>query len=113
MLPLEVTAVLAVDTAATTTTNSELETELAALVGVYQLMLEERAELVAEKEGEEEPSVMTARLPLILALLVAVSIEVEAEENEETVVALVLLDKEPHNPALSATSEATNTCTNH
>ena len=109
MLPLEVTAVLAVDTAATTTTNSEL----AALVGVYQLMLEERAELVAEKEGEEEPSVMTARLPLILALLVAVSIEVEAEEDEETVVALVLLDKEPHNPALSATSEATNTCTNH
>lgn len=98
MLPLEVTATLAVDTAATTTTDPELETELAALVAVYQLGFDERAELTAKEEGVEESSVMAARLPFVLALLVAGAIEMEAEE-EETVVALVLLGEEPHNPA--------------
>lgn len=98
MLPLEVTATLAVDTAATTTTDPELETELAALVAVYQLVFDERAELIEEEEGMEEPSVMAARLPFVLALLVAGAIEMEAEE-EEAVVALVVLGKEPHNPA--------------
>lgn len=98
MLPLEVTATLADDTAATTTTDPELETELAALVAVYQLVFDERAELIEEEEGMEEPSVMAARLPFVLALLVAGAIEMEAEE-EEAVVALVVLGKEPHNPA--------------
>lgn len=97
MLPLEVTATLAVDTAATTTTDPELETELAALVAVYQLVFDERAELTEKEEGVEEPSVMAARLPFVLALLVAGAIEMEAEEEE--VVALVLLGEEPHNPA--------------
>lgn len=98
MLPLEVTATLAVDTAATTTTEPELETELAALVAVYQLGFDERAELIEEEEGMEESSVMAARLPFVLALLVRGMIEMEAEEEEEVVV-LVLLGKEPHNPA--------------
>lgn len=98
MLPLEDTATLTVDTAATTTTDPELETELAALVAVYQLVFDERAELIEEEEGMEEPSVMAARLPFVLALLVTGTIEMEAEEEEEVVV-LVLLGKEPHNPA--------------
>lgn len=98
MLPLEVTATLAVDTAATTTTDPELETELAELVAVYRLGFDERAELTEEEEGMEESSVMAARLPFVLALLVRGTIEMEAEEEEEVVV-LVLLGKEPHNPA--------------
>lgn len=97
MLPLEVTATLAVDTAATTTTDPELETELAELVAVYRLGFDERAELTEEEEGMEESSVMAARLPFVLALLVRGTIEMEAEEEE--VVVLVLLGKEPHNPA--------------
>lgn len=98
MLPLEVTATLAVDTAATTTTDPELETELAALVAAYQLGFDERAELTEKEEGVEESSVTAARLPFVLALLAARAIEMEAEE-EEAVVALVLLGEEPHNPA--------------
>lgn len=98
MLPLEDTATLAVDTAATTTTDPELETELAALVAVYQLVFDERAELTEKEEGVEEPSVMAARLPFVLALLVTGTIEMETEE-EEAVIALVPLGKEPHTPA--------------
>lgn len=62
-------------------------------------MLEEKMGLAVEEEGEEKPSVVTATFSSTVALVVAEVILVKTEGDEETVVAIVLSDEVPHNPA--------------